>query len=217
MLTNIKAAIFDLDGTLIDSMWVWEKIDIDYLHSKGFQMPEGFRDDIAHLSFEETAVYFKKRFNLEDSLEKIRNDWHNMAIEEYSNNVKLKRGAKEFLTLLKNNGIKIGLATSNYDALISIVLNKNGIRDLFDAITTTSEVSKGKDFPDVYLLAAKKLGVDPAECIVFEDILPAILGAKAAGMKVVGILDQAARHQWDEILETADKTITDFIELSEAV
>lgn len=97
------------------------------------------------------------------------------------------------------------------------MLNKNGIRDLFDAITTTSEVSKGKDFPDVYLLAAKKLGVDPAECIVFEDILPAILGAKAAGMKVVGILDQAARHQWDEILETADKTITDFIELSEAV
>ena len=90
MLTNIKAAIFDLDGTLIDSMWVWEKIDVDYLLSKGLQMPEGFRKDIAHLSFEDSAVYFKKRFNLEDSLEKIKDDWHNMAVKEYSTNVKLR-------------------------------------------------------------------------------------------------------------------------------
>ena len=90
MLIDIKAAIFDLDGTLVDSMWVWTQIDIDYLKKKGYSMPENLKDEITHLSFSQTADYFKKRFNLDDSIEEIMNDWHNMAYNHYSNNVKLK-------------------------------------------------------------------------------------------------------------------------------
>lgn len=217
MLKDIKAAIFDLDGTLVDSMWIWEKIDIDYLQLKGFELPEGIRDDIAHLSFEETAVYFKKRFNIEESIEEIMEDWHNMALEEYTHSVKLKSGAKDFLNLLRANNIKIALATSNSTTLLEIALKNNGIYEYFDVITTTNEVSRGKDFPDVYLLTAQKLNVDPSNCIVFEDILPAVMGAKAAGMKVIGVLDKAAAHQWKDILNTADRTIENFIELNEAV
>ncbi|OPJ55503.1 HAD family hydrolase [Clostridium oryzae] len=213
MQSNIKAAIFDLDGTLIDSMWVWEKIDVDYLKNKGFELPYGLRDEIEHLSFDETAIYFKKRFNISDSLEKIKMDWNDMAYKEYSNNIKLKPGVENFLSKLKKNNIKIGLATSNYPSLLNVVLKNNGIFDYFDSITTTNEVSRGKDYPDVYLLAAKKLNEDPKSCIVFEDILPAVKGATLAGMRVIGIMDNSSCHNWSEMSKLTYKFIKDFTEL----
>ena len=189
MLNNIKAAIFDLDGTLVDSMGLWEKIDIDYLNAIGHEKPENLKEAINHLSFKQTAVYFKERFNIEDSLEVIMDTWHTMAYSEYKNNVKLKVGAKEFLEKLKNNGIKIGLATSNSMPLLEVCLKSNGIYDLFDTITVTAEAKRDKSFPDVYLLSANKLNINPENCIVFEDILPAVQGAKSAGMKVVAVED----------------------------
>ncbi|WP_055666409.1 HAD family hydrolase [Desnuesiella massiliensis] len=217
MLTDVRAAIFDLDGTLVDSMWIWEKIDIDYLKIRNIDMPEDLRDAISHLSFQETAKYFKNRFNLEDSLEEIMNEWYDMALYEYENNVPLKAGAKLFLDKLKKLGIKIGLATSNSLPLLEIALKKNDIYDYFDAITITGEVKRGKSFPDVYLLAAEKLGVSPDQCIVFEDILPAMKGAKAAGMKVVGVYDELSKDARDEIEDTVDKFIIEYAELNEAV
>lgn len=189
MLNNIKAAIFDLDGTLVDSMGLWEKIDIDYLNMIGYEKPNNLKEEINHLSFQQTAVYFKERFSIDDSLEVIMNTWHTMAYSEYKNNVKLKNGAKEFLLSLKNKGIKIGLATSNSTPLLEVCLKANGIYDLFDAITITAETKRDKSFPDVYLLSAKKLNTNPENCIVFEDILPAVQGAKSAGMKVVAVDD----------------------------
>lgn len=90
MLNNIKAAIFDMDGTLVDSMWVWTKIDIDFLKMRNIECPENLKDEISHLSFEETAEYFKKTFNLKESIDEICNEWNNMAFEEYKNNVPLK-------------------------------------------------------------------------------------------------------------------------------
>lgn len=217
MFKDIRAAIFDLDGTLIDSMWVWEKIDVDYLRKRNIDMPKDMRNDIAHLSIEETAKYFKNRFGLPDSLEEIMAEWHEMAFEEYSNNIGLKQGAKSFLDTLKKNNIKIGLATSNSKPLLEVVLKKNGIYHYFDTITTTNEVLRGKNFPDVYLLAAQKLKVSPQDCLVFEDILPAVQGAKSAGMKVVGVEDQSSLHQKKEIIVAADMFISRYQELSKVV
>ena len=213
MLNNIHAAIFDLDGTLIDSMWVWEKIDVDYLAAKGFKMPEDLRDDIAHLSFQDTAIYFKNRFKLKESIDEIREEWNAMALKEYKYNVKLKPGAEEFLKLLKRNGVKIALATSICSPILDIALESNAMAEYFDIIVTTYEADRGKDFPDIYLLAAEKLAVKPENCIVFEDILPAVLSAKKAGMKVVGVMDKAAAHQHEEIRNCANITIENFIEL----
>ena len=107
MLTDIKGAIFDLDGTIVDSMWVWSQLDIDYLQAKGYTMPEDLRNEISHLSFYQTAVYFKEKFNLTDSIEKILNDWHNMSFDYYEKKVKLKSGVKDFFKLLKSKNIKI--------------------------------------------------------------------------------------------------------------
>lgn len=218
MLTNIKGAIFDLDGTLVDSMWVWEQIDLDYLKEIGckdiIDLKE-LKDEINHLSFNQTGEYFKKRFNIEDSVELICNRWHEMAFDHYKTNVKLKSFAKEFLLELKSKGIKIALATSNSKELLEACLISNDILELFDSITTTSEVANGKNHPDVYLLAAKRLEVAPENCIVFEDILPAVEGARKANMTVVSVYDKAAEHQKEALLKASHKYINSFKELIE--
>ena len=213
MLKDIEAAIFDLDGTLLDSMWIWEQIDVDYLSQRGYEVPNNLKDEINHLSFQKTADYFKKRFNIEESIEEIQQSWNNMAYTHYNTDIVLKPGVITFLKYLKENGIKIGLATSNSTELLTSGLRSTGIEKYFDKITITDEVKKGKNNPDVYLLAAKKLGVDPTKCIVFEDILEAVNGAKLANMKVVAVYDKAAEYQKEMLTSVADKYITDFTEL----
>jgi HAD superfamily hydrolase (TIGR01509 family) len=213
LLQNIKAAIFDLDGTLVDSMGIWSKIDIEFLQKRGLEVPSDLREHIEHLSFIDTAKYFKDRFGLNETIEDIMAEWNEMAYYEYTNTVKLKQGAKEYLDCLKAKGIKIALATSNSHVLLESVLKNNEVFDYFESITTTIEVDRGKNHPDIYLLSSKKMGVSPEECIVFEDILPAVIGAKSAGMRVVGICDIHSKHQWDAIAKTADYFIHEYKDL----
>ncbi|ELC8443293.1 HAD family phosphatase [Clostridium perfringens] len=214
MLNNIKGVIFDLDGTLVDSMGVWAKIDVDYLNNLGHEVPNNLKEEITHLGFKEVAKYFKKRFNIADSEEEIMKIWHDMAYIEYKENIKLKPGAREFLKQLKESNIKIGLATSNSYPLLEVSLKSNDIFDLFDSITITGEVSRGKNFPDVYLLAAERLGLDPKDCAVFEDILPAVKGALSAGMKVFAVEDHTVSdEERTEIKKYAHEYIESFNDL----
>lgn len=212
-MNNIKAAIFDLDGTLVDSMWVWQQIDIDYLSTKGHSVPNNLKDEITHLSFSQTAEYFKNKFSLEDSIEEIMNHWNTIAYNYYTNDVKLKPGALQYLLKLKKLGIKIGLATSSSMHLLTTTLKSNNALELFDAITTTDEVNKSKGYPDIYLLAAEKLGVNPNECMVFEDIIVAARGAKLAGMKVTGVYDKHSEDQMDILKKECDNYIYNYEDL----
>jgi len=214
MLTNIKAVIFDLDGTLVDSMGIWDKIDIDYLTKRSIELPQDLRECIEHLSFLETARYFKNRFNLPESIEEIATEWNEMALVEYTNTVKLKKGAREFLSLLKSKGLKIALATSNSAPLLEAALKANAVFELFDVICRTDEVNRGKNFPDVYLLAAERLGVSPENCMVFEDLVPAVMGAKAANMKVVAVHDLYSEGQKEKLEKLADRYILNYEELA---
>jgi HAD superfamily hydrolase (TIGR01509 family) len=213
LLNNIKGAIFDMDGTIIDSMWVWYAINRDYLDKRNLSMPTDLKEKIETMTFKESALYFKDRFQIEDSVETIMDEWNEMAKSSYSNGVTLKPGVYEYLTKLKEKDIKIGLATSNYSKLVDLALSQNNIKHFFDAITTTEEVEREKSFPDIYLLTAKKLNVEPEECLVFEDILPAIKGAKLAGMTVVGVQDEYSIDQWESIMEYSDHWIEKYDEL----
>ncbi|MBD7913908.1 HAD family phosphatase [Clostridium sp. Sa3CUN1] len=212
-MENFKAVIFDLDGTLIDSMGVWAKIDEEYLSSFGHVVPENLQEEITHLTLSETANYFKLKFNIKDEVSAIIAKWHEMALSHYSNNIKLKDSVVDFLNLLKEKNIKIALATSNSIPLLEATLKNNNIYHYFDAITTTEEVNKSKDNPDIYLLSAKKLNVQPKDCLVFEDIVQAVKGAKKAGMTVYAIYDKSSESQKDELTKLADKYILGFNEL----
>lgn len=214
MLNGISGAIFDLDGTIIDSMWVWHKIDVDFLKIRNFTLPPDLIDNIQHLSLISCARYFKERFYLADSIDEIMDEWNNMAYKEYENNIVLKPGVMEYLSYLRSKKIKLAIATSNSQLLLEVVLRRLGIYDYFQSITLSSEVQRDKNFPDIYLLAAKKLGVNPSECMVFEDILPAVKGAKAAGMKVIGVFDLFSKHQKQEMMRFADYYIQTYSELN---
>ena len=213
MLTEKKAVIFDLDGTVVDSMWMWEAIDIEYLARFGIPLPPDLQKKISGMSFRETAVYFKETFGIPDSLEKIKSDWNEMAMDKYCNEVPLKPGVLDFLKKLKESGIKTGIATSNSRELAMAVLEALGLSDYFDEVHMSCEVKTGKPAPDIYLLVAEKLGVMPERCLVFEDIMQGILAGKAAGMKVCAVKDEFSVMQEAEKTESADWFIDGFDEL----
>ena len=127
LLKDRKAVLFDLDGTLVDSMWVWRNIDIDFLSAIGQELPADLQKCIEGMSFTETAEYFKKRFSIDDDVEDIKKKWNQMAYDKYTSEVKLKKGAKEFLARLKSDGIRIGIASSNSVTLIEGALKAEGV------------------------------------------------------------------------------------------
>ena len=206
----MKAYIFDLDGTLLNSMGVWEQIDVDFLSKRGFDVPEDYINAICSRSFPEAARYTIERFNLPDSVADLLNEWNAMAAYAYGHTVPLKPNALGYLTTLKNRGAKLAIATSLPAALYEPALQNHGIMDLFDVICSTDEVAFGKTKPDVFILTAQKLGVPPEMCIVFEDIVQAMQSAKQAGMTVYDVFDQSSSEQWETIKKTADGVICDF-------
>lgn len=213
MLNNIEAVIFDLDGTLIDSMWVWKNIDIEYMEKYKLEPPKTFNRDIEGRSFRETAEYFKETFNMPKTVEEIEDDWNKMAWDKYEHEVKLKKGTLNLLKYLKEKKIKMGIATSNSRELVELVLKSNGIDKFFDMICTSTEVQKGKPEPDIYLRVAKGLNKKSSECLVFEDVVNGIIAGKRANMKVCAVYDEASSEDTEEKKEKADFYVSDFTDI----
>ena len=209
----VKAVLFDFDGTLADSMWMWDDIDIEYLGSRGIALPDTLQKEIEGMSFSETAIYFKETFHLDDSLEEIKADWNRMAMDKYIHEVPLKAGVLEFLQLLKSDGIRMGIATSNSRELVDAALESLVIQDFFQTVTIGCEVAAGKPSPDIYLKVAERLQVRPEECLVFEDVPAGILAGKRAGMPVIAVQDNFSDSMTEEKKELADMYINDYNEM----
>jgi len=210
MLKDIDAVIFDLDGTMVDSMWIWEAIDEEYLAEKNCDMPSDLQKCVEGLSFYQVAVYFKDRFNIEDDLDTIMNKWNEMALIKYRDVIKPKPYIIEFLELLKSRNIKVGVATSNSRVLTEAVLNANDMMKYVDAMQTGCNELPGKPEPDIYLYVAKQLNCDPKRCLVFEDLTIGITAGLRAGMKTCAIKDDYSFDQWEEKVALADYNIVDY-------
>lgn len=212
-----KAVIFDMDGSLVDSMWIWKAIDIEYLGRFGIELPEDLQDSIGGKSFTETAVYFKERFQLPDSIEQIKEAWNRMAWDKYEREVPLKKGVEGFLLRCKEQGILLGIATSNSRELVDNIVKVHHLDDYFTCVMTGCEVEKGKPAPDIYLAVANRLGVKPQECLVFEDIVQGIQAGQAADMKVCAVDDAFSKAQEEEKRRLADYYIEDYTQLTDSL
>ncbi len=213
MLENKKAVIFDMDGTLVDSMWIWKEIDVRFLGKYGLTVPEGLNDALEGYSFHETAVYFKEHFPLPLTIEEIKSIWNEMAAKMYETEIPLKDGAKEFIAKLKEKNMPLGIATSNSRELAKVCLRSNGIIDAFDYICTSDEVPRRKPEPDVYLYTAEKLKTKPEEILVFEDIPYGLLAGKRAHMETCAVKDPYSERSMKEKLELADYYIESYYDI----
>ena len=206
-----KAAIFDLDGTLLDSMGVWDQVDADFLHERGFQVPADYQAKVAAMQFRQVAEYTIRRFDLHETPEEVMDEWHRRAYVSYSTTVVPKPHAVEYLASLHTSGARLAVATSLPPELREAALRHTGIDGFFDAMCSVDDVGDvGKDRPDVYLFAARKLGVAPERCTVFEDLLQGMRSAKGAGMRVWAMYDDSSRADWGAIRELADGALHDF-------
>lgn len=213
LLEGKQAILFDLDGTLVDSMWMWKQIDIEFLERFGYDCPDDLQKVIEGMSFSETAVYFKERFEIPWSLEEIKACWTQMSIDKYRYEVPFKEGALEFLKYCKEHGIRTGIATSNARDMVDAVIESLHMGEYLDVITTACEVKAGKPEPDIYLEVAKRLQVDPTECLVFEDVPAGIIAGKRAGMQVIAVEDDFSKHMKPEKLELADGFIESYFDI----
>ncbi len=209
----MKAVIFDFDGTIADSSYVWQKVDHDFFAKRGMSVPSDYVDAISTMNFYSGAVYTKEKYNISESVEEIMNEWNTHALYEYENNVKLKPNAKEYILKLSSENIKIGLATASNPEFYLPVLKREGIINCFNAFADGSDNVRNKDYPDLYLLCAERLNVSPKKCKVYEDVIKGIKSASSTGMEVVAVYDNHRRSKWDDIVKISDTYIMDFKEL----
>ena len=205
----IKGAIFDLDGTLLDSMFIWDTIGEEYLRSLGKEPHEDLKETFMTLTLEEAAEYYREHYGVTLSVKEIVDGVNAMVEQTYRTKVTLKPGISEYLAWLKENGVRMCVATVTDRYLVEETLERLGVRHYFSEIFTCAEVGFGKDKPVIYQKALEHLGTAKDETYVFEDMLFALNTAKTDGFPTVGVYDRHEAHQ-DELKELSDYYVLDF-------
>lgn len=206
-----KYCIFDMDGTIADSMGHWKNLEREFLIEKGIKddVDETLKE-IQHMTIPAAMEFFIGRFGFAGTVDSLTEEFNALMAEHYRNDVDIKPGAKEYLDKLREKGVKMCIASATSTPLVRIALHRMGISDYFDFTLSCVEVGASKDKPDVFLEAARRLGGKPEDTAVFEDSLVASVSAKSAGFYVVGIYDKYSAHNWPGICELADELIEDW-------
>ena len=190
----IKGAIFDLDGTLLDSMFIWDTIGEEYLRSLGKEPHEDLKETFMALTLEEAAEYYREHYRVPLSVKEIVDGVNAMVEQTYRTKVTLKPGIAEYLAWLKENGVRMCVATVTDRYLVEETLERLGVRHYFSEIFTCAEVGFGKDIPVIYQKALEHLETEKRDTYVFEDMLFALNTAKTDGFPAVGVYDRHEAH-----------------------
>ena len=202
---NARYGIFDMDGTLVDSMGVWNRASEEYLIACGVERPDrSILDRAVPMTMPETAAFLIQQFGLDTTPERAMADINAVMEGHYRTDIPLKPGAAECLERLQRGGFRMAVASSTSPHLLDICLRRLGVRERFDFLLSCEEVGAGKDFPDVYLEAARRLGGTPEETVVFEDAIFAARTAKGAGFRVAAIRDEASLGSQEQLAAAAD-------------
>ena len=210
----IKGAIFDLDGTLFDSMFIWDTIGEIYLRSIGYEPEENLNEAFRTMSLYNAACYYKSNYGVTLSVDEIMDGVNRMVEKYYMNEIQLKPGVYDFVKHLHNIGVKMCIATATDKYLVEAALERCGIKECFSEIFTCTTVGHSKDEPDIYREALKHLGTPKDDTLVFEDAIYAIRTAKKNGFRVVAIYDKSEENQ-AEVKALCDFYISDYTNIKE--
>lgn len=208
----MKGAVFDLDGTLVDSMHVWETVDRKLLKYYGYEPDKEYLDKIATLTLTEGAQYIVRRYGIAKTTEEIKKQLTELAYEEYAFHLELKEGVKELLDKLKKQQIKLAVATSCTRVMCEIFLKRTGIYHYFDTLVFSEEIGSNKTQPDIYIETAARLGLLPQDCYVFEDVVHAAQSAVKAGAVVIGVYDSYSACQQEKLKAVCNRYLYHFSE-----
>jgi HAD superfamily hydrolase (TIGR01509 family) len=209
----MKGAIFDIDGTLLDSMPIWSDLGARYLDTLSIKAEENLGEILFPMTMEEAAAYMKERYHLSQSEEEIIQGVVKIVENFYRYEVCLKPGVEAYVKGLHQKGIPMILATTGDRKLAKAALTRLGILEYFQDILTVSDYGTSKHEPYIYRKAADILQVQPGECVVVEDVFYALNTAKAAGFLCAGVKDAASADDWERIQTIADYWIEDFTEI----
>ena len=199
-----------MDGTLIDSMPYWNTLSPDYLASRGItRSTEGLVERLRTMTMPEACVYLKREYELPESPEELLKELNGVMRRHYEEEKKKKKGVRQHLELLTQQGAELCVVTATALPLVRLCLERLGVVRFFSFLMSCEEVGCGKDSPDAFLEAARRLGADPHEIYVYEDSLTALRTAKEAGFKTVAVYDPYSGG-WDECAAISDETITDW-------
>lgn len=206
---KLSCAIFDFDGTLFDSMYLWETVAESYVRSRGKDPKPTVREEVRALSLLQAAEHLKKEYDLAETTEEIMAGIDGIIEHFYRDEVQPKAGVVPFLKKLRAQGISVCIATATDRYLIEAALRRCGIEDLFDAIFTCGEVGHGKDEPIIFRRAMEHFGAQRSGTVIFEDAAHAIETAKKDGFTVAAVFDASEKRQ-EEIHALADCCLTGF-------
>lgn len=209
MKRNIQGAIFDMDGTVLDSMPYWRDHRVQFLKKRGLDAPEGLVDRMQSMTIREAVACMKTTFSLPESEEEILSDMLSVVRAFYESGLPTKPGLIPFLEELKRRGVPTCIASATDADLVEMALQKSGVRHYFDAVFSTKTIGRSKKYPDIFLLAQKHMGSPTGATWVFEDALYALRTAGAAGFLTVGVYDDDEAYP-EKIRENCDVYFPDF-------